>query len=310
MIITIPIIILVLCFILFIILFRKQCIICDIGLRKILFFSIGSLLFFISNFYSTYMDYTGCAFNLFFKHTGIAMILAVFYILTLLNYKLGFKLNKYRNISNAYLLTEESIDESEYPTKENFNMDCTTTTASIIEKTHMTDQSSSTKKDNKSIIMSNRSISSFSNIREGIKRVKSEEKKSGTFDTIGEFNENVVKKINKIKSLYLEVIMANILFMASIIIIITSQLRYNSKQSEEEKFIQSNDGLWTYKCNLIKVNEIYSLVELIIFISILYRGNVMFKYENIFKYIIFVTISSMVGVVFGPLVNVKYIINI
>jgi len=302
MIITIPIIILVVLFMLFIIIFRHQCIIVDIGPRKIFFFSLGSLLFFISNFYSTYMDYTGCAFNLFYKHTGIAMILAVFYILTLLNYKLGFKLNKYRNISNAHLLTEDSMDEIDYPVKEQINNDDNNNNNNYIEKSRITELSSSTKKE-KSLITSYMSISSHSNIREGIKKVKDEEKKSRTLDTFGEFNESVVKKIKKIKSIYLEVIMANILFLASIIIIIACQLQYNSQQSEEEKFIQSNNGLWTYKCNLIKVNEIYSLVELIIFISILYRGNMMFKYENIFKYTTFVTICSMVGVVFGPLVN-------
>jgi len=298
LIITIIMTIIIASFILFVLIYRRQSIISDIGIFKILFFSIGILLFYISILFSTYTDYKGCSLYVFFKHTGIAMVLGTFYILTIINYKLGHSL-KFKKISQSQDIDEESIEENDLPLFDNSKaLVLDTSDNGHIKKINFNNASSL-------------SVTSTS-VREGLKKVIDVEKKKEE-EEFGEYNENIIKKIKKVKSLYLEVILAFPLYFISILLIIVIQLRQEERDTADAPqsyIVQNKDAKWTYQCNLIKTDNVYSTIEFMVFAAILWRGNTMTKFENIFKYISYITYCAWVGIFFGPLVNVNILISI
>jgi len=76
-------------YIFFIIYNKNKSIIRDEGFYKILIFSIGIGLYFISNFFITYTNYSGCLLNFLIKHTGISLLLSIYYIYNSLGDELG-----------------------------------------------------------------------------------------------------------------------------------------------------------------------------------------------------------------------------
>jgi len=86
---SILIIILVIIDSIFIIINKKQKIIKDCGINKMLLFNLGIILFFIGELYHSYNNYIDCAINFALKHVGITIVLAIFYVYISLGYELG-----------------------------------------------------------------------------------------------------------------------------------------------------------------------------------------------------------------------------
>ncbi|OUM64014.1 hypothetical protein PIROE2DRAFT_9316 [Piromyces sp. E2] len=80
-------------YLLFLIGHRKQGIINDVGQSKLILFSVGIIMYFLSNLFSTYMNYTGCSIHFFLRHIGLSIVISVFYTIIDTNLELGIKPN-------------------------------------------------------------------------------------------------------------------------------------------------------------------------------------------------------------------------
>ncbi|OUM64331.1 hypothetical protein PIROE2DRAFT_8882 [Piromyces sp. E2] len=69
--------------------YRKQRIVKDMGYYKILMVSFGIIIYFTSNMFMAYENYSECAANFVLKHTGILLTICICYINTVLAFKLG-----------------------------------------------------------------------------------------------------------------------------------------------------------------------------------------------------------------------------
>jgi len=256
---------------------KKRYIILDIGYIKLMALSFGMILYYLSNIYSTYSSYVECSIYLFLKHTGISTFLIIFYFMTELNIELGFKKNFYDSGVEASSSSYNSVNEG------------------LISETTIGRQKSSIKKQ-MIIILPPIKIKSYY-----IHILKS--KKNNTFKcSYNEVNEKILKKINKVKSLYVE---SAFLYSSNILLLIL--MIYGTYQINDDKnnFFPSKSGEWVYKCKLETYDLILSIIEFLILVIFAIKGNQLFHYDNVFKYTNYITYSSIIGIFIGPLLNVK-----
>jgi len=99
------VVVFILLYIIFILYHRKVGIIRDTGFYKILILSIGTIIYSLSITFITYKTNLECTFNLILKHTGISMVLYVFYIYITLSYIFGYLGSK--NIEATIIIKEK-----------------------------------------------------------------------------------------------------------------------------------------------------------------------------------------------------------
>ncbi|ORX56025.1 hypothetical protein BCR36DRAFT_346553, partial [Piromyces finnis] len=108
----------ILVYVLFIILNRKQNIIKDSGFYKILIFCTGLFFFFFSLLFSTYTNYFECSLNFFFKHVGISLMLVIYYIFNSIGVELGILNEKDEKFK---FLSTDTLSDSIRGSKTNLN---------------------------------------------------------------------------------------------------------------------------------------------------------------------------------------------
>ena len=69
--------------------------------------------------------------------------------------------------------------------------------------------------------------------------------------------------------------------------------------------IQNENGEWLYKCNIDTLYLIYNSCEWIIIAVILLKGKYVFSMDCIFNVTRYITYSSILAIVFGPLIPVR-----
>ena len=82
-------------YMIFVIVYRNKRIIEDVGLYKILLFTLGIILIYLSNIFESYSSYKGCCLKFILKHTGVITVLIIFYLYISMGYELG--ISKYTN---------------------------------------------------------------------------------------------------------------------------------------------------------------------------------------------------------------------
>jgi len=268
----------------FVFIYRNQFIIDDIGLTQILHFSVGTILYFLSTLFITYMDFTGCAFNFLLKHLGISTIIYICYKNLILNYKLGHK----KRDEKRFNFLKEELEKTEGEVIAN---SCT----------HV---SSLDSIDN--AIRSNeiRSIQNKSALT-----LKELESKSELALWDNETNYIFNSKIMGTHYSYLKVLSLYLIFIASIV---STTIYYSVKfidnkedNNEEELFL--NNNIWVYKCNLDEPDLLFNTIYLVLVILISFIGRTLLKYESIYKLVIYITSSSYVFIITGPFMNVHKI---
>ena len=115
----------------------------------------------------------------------------------------------------------------------------------------------------------------------------------------GSINENIIKKIKKIKLLFFEMIFIFVLYF---FIIITAILlkRDNAIIPSQD----SHSGLWFNKCIKERHSITFNAIETVILVIILIKGNSLLVYNCIFKSSIYTTYAAWVALIFGPIFNV------
>jgi len=114
-------------YIVFIIINRKYGIIKDIGLYKILLCSVGIVLIFISNVYSSNTSSIACVLNFMLKHVGVITLLIMFYFCISLGYELGISVNNNKDeekyvIMNTFASSFYSSDFEDSKLKNTINI--------------------------------------------------------------------------------------------------------------------------------------------------------------------------------------------
>jgi len=140
------------------------------------------------------------------------------------------------------------------------------------------------------------------NIKDNLKKVKSEG--SSTFPSL--VNDQMLKKIKKINSLFFEMfsLYIGILIIMILCIILVFNTSYNKNTNNGLNIVQSSNGNWYYKCELEDYNLFLNLGEVCIMIMIIVKGIILNYYENIFKCTKYITYAIIVGILLGPLINV------
>jgi len=306
-------------FLLFFIFFKNEGIIYDQGFHKIILFSLGLILYYVSNFFATYSDYTKCYLNFFFKHTGILLFMGICYTIITLNYEIGKKIT-FEN--SKYNIDDDDDNDNDRPnflrrqfeTNETSKKDLRRPSQSSFRRPSQNSfrRDSIFRKYNRNSYNINRD-NSFNHhrplsIKDSIMSNKINKRNSNISKNgeIDRFNETSYKIIKKISSQVLEIIVLFIILTLSIILVIIF-----SDKDYEKNITQQLDGHWYYQCQLEKPDIIYSSIEYFLLFITLIKGNVIGKYERIFTITRFITLSTKFGIVFGPLIDVrnKYILE-
>ncbi|ORX58410.1 hypothetical protein BCR36DRAFT_343580 [Piromyces finnis] len=114
----IPLIVFILGYLIFIIINRKQNIINDNGINKILLLNFGLIFYIIGEMFNSYTSYFDCALNFSFKHFGSTLVLIICYFYISLGYELGIpkvvteKKEDNFNFMNTFSLETMSSDNS------------------------------------------------------------------------------------------------------------------------------------------------------------------------------------------------------
>jgi len=319
--ITLPVIlVIILLFIIFIIVNRKWDIINDTGFNQILLFSIGMMLYSISVYFSTYTSYLGCSFNFFFKHVGISLSIYIFYIYITFGYELGVvneadienkffsdfisSFNKYnfsivsdksnKNCSNI----EYSLNKNVVKSLEMINENERNRQEKPIYENNITINNINTNNNNNTYITSN---------------YKNNEQCNENQNDNYSMNENgeQIESFYKILSYKRHILNAHminyhfIILYPLIIIITLSLLIIHKFIVKTDDIIQSENGKWFYKCNLEKPNLIYNILEVLIIVVILLKGKYVLSMNCVFEVTKYITYSSIIAIVLGPLIPVR-----
>ncbi|OUM57020.1 hypothetical protein PIROE2DRAFT_18124 [Piromyces sp. E2] len=99
-------------------------------------------------------------------------------------------------------------------------------------------------------------------------------------------DKNKLKKIRNVNSLFFEVIFILVCFLvvSVTIIILVFNTSYHNNNKAGLNIVQISNGNWFYECELQKYDLILNIFEILLMIKILFNGNKLNQYENIFKW--------------------------
>ena len=318
-------------FIIFILIYRKQGIVKDSGINKIIFFSIGIGIYFLSNVFIGYSSYMECSLYFTMKHIGIILFLIIFYIYIALGYELGtvnINNEKYRMVSSFSLDSLSSISsdastdliraESTSTVRQENRLYRKNISRSMDDKLNSNENNNSEKrkfcfqitklKFIEKLFGSSQSIENNISLLKGNENSSLQPKKSSiAFDEESkrkyiEKQRKILKRnIKKAHNLFLEFSIA-----FPLIIVFTILLTIYNSNDNMNHYFQNDNGNWYYKCDFETPDIIYDSIELLFLILIIIKGKTILSYECIFKCTKYISYSSIIGIVLGPLVNVKF----
>ena len=322
-------------YIIFIICFRSQKIINDSGYYKILIFSIGIALSFISNFFITYSSYLGCSINFLFKHVGNSLSLFILYIYIIFSTELGmknvntkkFKFSNDEASSDSTNYNSTNYNTSNYNTSNyntsnynttNYNTTNYNTTNynTINYNSNYNNNCNNNSTCNDNTIIQNTTTVNFANeiiSKKNKKRKRTDKSKLYNRISVMTVNDDIIIKVKSIRSLYIKTIFIYLMylfFMVAIVFYLHNQYKYY--ENYLIKIVQDNEGNFTHQCELEKHNLIFYSISLLFYIINLIKGKRILNYNYIFRYIKYITFISFIGISFGPTTNVssEFFINI
>ncbi|ORX57898.1 hypothetical protein BCR36DRAFT_402256 [Piromyces finnis] len=307
----------------------------DLGVLKILIFHVGMIMIFISNFFSTYMNFTGCSFHFLFKFLGIGLVVITYYSFIFLAIGLGvlshndekFKaiMNEFLSLNNSYGTggRYQSIDSLKNSTVDLRDFDL-----KLNQEVHLVNpikECKSIEEINKDIELKLMKFSSSTTLekikpaknstltRNGVltsklkqcyRKMASEE--SIFFrDTHEKFNLNnssVLELIIKSTHSFIkELFIFNIIYTVILVFLIIFQ-KVNNTDKGSKRFVQNLNGDWIYRCSLDHPNLVLNFIYFTLMVILLIQGRKLYKYECIFKPVLYLSIASYI-MIFCPLLS-------
>jgi len=125
-------------------------------------------------------------------------------------------------------------------------------------------------------------------------------------------NEFLIKSVENAHDLFIKTLIIYMIYILSLVVILLAKIvkiKNNMYLDDTHQIIQFSDGLWSYTCNLERADLFYNIAEFIILTFILGKGKAIIEYNLVFKCTKYITYSSCVCIILGPLTNViSYII--
>jgi len=119
-------------------------------------------------------------------------------------------------------------------------------------------------------------------------------------------NEFLIKSVENAHDLCFKTLIMYIIYILSLFSILIAEMLKDKKHYDDTgNMIQFSKGLWSYTCHLERADFLYNIVEFIILMFILDKGKAIIEYNLIFKCTKFITYSSCVCIILGPLTNVN-----
>jgi len=296
----------------FITIYRKQNIIADVGYIKIKLLLIGLLIYSFHFYFNSFHGYGQCALKYYMKNTGNFLIYLVFLIYLFTSQRLGLnhndmdrlKLNAFQSNEKSNVKYTECINNSQNGMyvkninieNNNSNNYLNNNKNSKIESFSETIMNSienalnnyNKNDDNEEKTLENKTTSRFS----------INTKKATNFDILKQLNKNV----SSVHSFYTEVIYLFIIINIINIMLIALYARKTDKYLQVEY-----NNYWRYECPL---NHIDVIANLITFTCIIYLLVIILKiwnYVYIFKFVRYISYSTFLWIVLGPITNVNII---
>jgi len=262
---------------------KSKKIISDVGYVKYELILFGLFLFFLSLNFNKFSNYSSCVLNFVTKHCGILMIYIIFLIFISVAYRLGinyqntdFILNKikYDSIKNIGQLYEFNNNEN-INNDEKSNNELSIIRESVINKIEL-ELNNNIKND------------------ESMKSLKSQNDEKN--------QQSSMKKTNKIiyfiHSLYIELATIYIIIC---IVFITLIFLYSFRK---DNYVQEGDGRWRYDCPLNYLDFTMNFIEFFMILYLFALELKIWNYSFVFKFTKNISISSIIMISLGPLVNV------
>jgi hypothetical protein len=293
--INIPVYFIIIFYIIFVIINRKESIIVDSGFYKIFFFTLGIMFYFVSNLFSTFEDYKECSLHFMFKHFGLSIVFIMYSICICLASELSINnesKNKLKAVSFEIVTTElgmyssstksnEKIKkEEEEKEQEKENEDYGLKSIKFVDDL-IPDETVNTNEVNTHLELKLMRISSIMLNDENTKKNKKDKKElnsklNGSIkanshtDSSMKKNKNndLLRNILRIRSLFIEITMLYLLYIIMTVIIIIIFYRKDKKNKENnntDMFIQDYEKTWTYNCQLTNMDLIYNFLYLLKF---------------------------------------------
>jgi len=279
-------------FILFVLLNKNINIIKDCGYYKILIYSGGVLLYFISILFSSKNNYMNCSLKFIFKNIGIFTIFTIYLSYVILAMNLGLDKNS-KNIKlflvNSQASSTENINEK------------TVTSGSQLSINSLNSKHNNNNNNNNKIKENNQNIEIILNQNNFIEtynknNLKSKNKKK----------EKLLERINEIHSTFVKVIFIYPLYVFSTLFFVIYYY-INKSNISDNNIIQNSDGYWNYKCDLEMIDFTNDIIHFILVIILFINYNKIVNYECIFKIIKYIYYSMFIVLTMGPIINVTII---
>jgi len=287
-----PTILLICCYIVFIIHNKKQGIINDTGFTRQILFSSGIMLYFLSNIFIFYENYTQCSIYFIFKNIGISLVITIFVINICFAHELGITKNRLTRYNN----NRDDHDDNDYY---NNNEEAE------IENEELIDNENENNENTKTYTIENANIDKIN-----IEKIKKQNilylsfENHFNIDDKNQISSNFIKKIKTIHSIFLEII---ILYMITILsfffLVLYYKIQYDTTFANN--IIQGTNGYWFYQCRLEKPDLIFNLFYFILVIFMIIMEILLKKHKFIFRYNKYIKYSAFVLISFGPTINVK-----
>ena len=163
---------------------------------------------------------------------------------------------------------------------------------------------------NSNIYYKNTNKNNFSNsdIDSNNKKNKSNKKISRVTSIISEFsnsemNEDVIKKIKRAHSTFLEILIIYFILIIAISINVIYIKSYE-KDDDESNILQNKNGQWSYHSKIESIDVGLNILYLLLLVNIIIGSKNILERECIFKYVYNIYYSSFIGITLGPLINV------
>ncbi|ORX65789.1 hypothetical protein BCR32DRAFT_250582 [Anaeromyces robustus] len=264
--------------IIFITVNKEEKIIKDTGFLKCELTLLGILLYFISQIFDTFSNYSNCALNFLLKHSGILLIYVMFFTYIYTGYELGMDYKELERLNLNIFKSETNICNNEEIRVQTKNKR-QTIRESILFNIEKELNNFGTNHDNDN------------------KKKKSTSKVSVDKKSDMEILSNLNKNVFEVHNICMEV---TIMYFITCIIILFSVIICKYK---DIKYYQELDGKWRYQCSLTNMENIMNLFEFIIIIYLIVLFIRVLHYTYVFKVLRYIGYSSIIWITMGPLPN-------
>ncbi|ORX47898.1 hypothetical protein BCR36DRAFT_405219 [Piromyces finnis] len=283
---------------------KSMGIIKDPGFLKCELALLGLLLYFVSNHFNIFSNYSDCSLYIFFKHSGILLLYSIFLLFIEIGCELGINMNELYLINILPINNNDTIGDScTNISKSNFKEQ--KSRAASLNEIGFVENALSEQKLKKS------SLSGSLNSKFCLSKA-SLFNKNDNIDNLKKLD----RSISYVHSLVTEVATTYIVTLILILLVIIFYSTKNNSKSSinlneelvDRNYEQEHNGSWRYKCDLNKMELILNLTEFLLLFFLITKIKKIWNSTYVFKCTKYISYCILIWIMLGPLFNlVSYI---